>query len=145
MDYWRDDMTQEEKDYWDEYAKFEAEEEKKFENALEYYKEHCIVPFEQTEDVGNLDFENGTFRHIGYCTVVKTDYKNCFYPSGEYFKVDKNETEETFDTLNFFKVEEEGFHTLVWQTVGICGDDYSGYILYPMNDGRYWVVHFCNI
>lgn len=145
MDYWRDDMTQEEKDYWDEYAKFEAEEEKKFENALEYYKEHCIVPFEQTEDVGNLDFENGTFRHIGYCTVVKTDYKNCFYPSGEYFKVDKNETEESFKTLNFIKVEEEGFHTLVWQTVGICGDDYSGYILYPMNDGRYWVVSFCNI
>lgn len=29
-----------------------------------------------------------------------------------------------------------------WQTVGIMGDDYSGYTLYPLKDGRYLKVSY---
>lgn len=144
-------LTQKEQEMWEEYAKYEAEERKKFEEAFKYYKFHCLIPFEQVEnneDVENFDFENGTFRHIGYCSVEKSEYKNLFRPNDEYFKVREvdGDVKEDFEYLHFSKVKEtDDFYELVWQTVGICGDDYSGYILYPMNDGRYWVVSFCNI
>lgn len=29
-----------------------------------------------------------------------------------------------------------------WQRTGIMGDDYSGYLLLPMNDGRYWKISY---
>lgn len=33
-------------------------------------------------------------------------------------------------------------HYYVWQEVGYLGDDYSGYLLYPLNDGRYFKVSY---
>jgi hypothetical protein len=33
-------------------------------------------------------------------------------------------------------------HYYVWQTVGYWGDDYSGFMLFPLNDGRYFKVSF---
>lgn len=31
----------------------------------------------------------------------------------------------------------------VWQTSGYLGDDYSGFLLLPLNNGKYWKVSYC--
>lgn len=33
-------------------------------------------------------------------------------------------------------------HVFVWQTVGMCGDDYSGFCLYPLKNGLYLKTRF---
>ena len=33
-------------------------------------------------------------------------------------------------------------HYYVWQTVGVCEDDYSGYLLFPLKDGKYFKVSY---
>jgi hypothetical protein len=33
-------------------------------------------------------------------------------------------------------------HYCVWQTVGYCDDDFSGYLLYPLNNGKYFKVSY---
>ena len=41
------------------------------------------------------------------------------------------------------KQDEEGkFHNMVWQTTGCCEDDYSGYLLFPLNNGKYWKISY---
>lgn len=33
-------------------------------------------------------------------------------------------------------------HSYVWQTVGYLGDDYSGFSLYPLNNGKYFKISY---
>jgi hypothetical protein len=33
-------------------------------------------------------------------------------------------------------------HYYVWQTTGCCEDDYSGWMLFPLKDGRYFKVYY---
>lgn len=139
--------------YLDEYYEYLSKEKEKFNTALDYYKENCIIPFEETEDLEIMDFESGDFFHVGYCEVIKTDYKNLWYPNAEYYKIvnfkseeeeeEKINSKDRFKSFNFQKVKESNdFYSLVWQQTGCCEDDYSGYILFPMKDNKYWVVNF---
>ena len=36
----------------------------------------------------------------------------------------------------------EIFHELVSQTVGCCEDDYSGFILIPLKNKKYWKISY---
>lgn len=47
---------------------------------------------------------------------------------------------ETFDEES--KYEGEEIEYWVWQTVGHCEDDFSGFLLLPMKDGRYWKIGY---
>lgn len=47
---------------------------------------------------------------------------------------------ETYDEN--CEYEGEKINYWVWQTVGHLGDDYSGYLLLPLSDGRYWKVGY---
>jgi hypothetical protein len=40
------------------------------------------------------------------------------------------------------KYEGSDIEYWVWQTVGYCEDDYSGFLLLPMLDGRYWKISY---
>lgn len=135
-------------DYLKEYYEYLKEERSKFEKALEVYKDNCIVPFEDIEELDVMNFEDGDFYHTGYCTVSKREYKNEQKPKREIFEIKdfEGDVKEDFKFILFEKQwETEGFYILLFQTVGCCGDDYSGYILFPMKDGRYWIVNFSNI
>ena len=140
----------------DDYYKYLKEENEKFKKAFEVYKQNSLVKFSKIEkfwDYDELfDFEGGDYFHIGYCNVEKIDYKNGFRPNAEYFKIKECETDDehfkdAYSSLHFEKCyhEEKKFHTLVWQTTTCCEDDYSGYILFPMKNGKYWIVSFANI
>lgn len=132
-----------------------AEEEKKdkemFDKAFSYYQKHSLFPFETIKDSEMLDFEYGTYSHIGYCTIKKIDYKNCFYPKNDFYVITQiygNKDIKEISTHKFMMQNDdikEGFHNLVWQTCGYCEDDYSGYLLFPLNDGRYWLISFNNV
>lgn len=47
---------------------------------------------------------------------------------------------ETYD--NESKYEGSDIEYWVWQTVGYCEDDCSGFLLLPMLDGRYWKISY---
>lgn len=135
-------------DYLKEYYEYLKEERSKFEKALEVYKDNCIVPFEDIEDLDVMDFGHGNFLHIGYCTVKKYYRKHPCRDNFEYFEIDNLESDidDIFKFIVFKKQHEcDNFDILLWQQVGCCDDDYSGCILFPMKDGRYWIVNFSNI
>lgn len=138
----------------DDYYNYLKEENNKLQNAFEYYKKNSLIPFDKIENFDEydelFDFENGDYFHIGYCTVEKSNYKNGFRPNAKYFKIKECESENKdlgYNWLHFLKVyhERRKFHTLVWQTTTCSEDDYSGYILFPLKNGRYWIVSFSNI
>lgn len=141
-------MEEENDDFFKEYQEWMKNENEKMNQAFEFYKKNCIIPFSQIKDLDVLDFSDVDFYHNGYCTVEKRDVKNPWRKSAEYFEVKQVEgdIEDRFKLLTFEKQEyTRKFHVLVYQTLGCCEDDYSGYIIFPMKDGRYWIVRFCNI
>ena len=132
-------------DHLKDYYKYLHKEKEKFANAFDFYKENCIVRFDEIEDLEIMDFEDGEYYHIGYCTVTKCEYKNGQKPKREIFEVKDCESDlkENLEDLLFEKQwEADGFYILLFQREGYCGDDCSGYVLYPMKDDRYWIVKF---
>ncbi len=140
--------TKEEQEMLDEYITYMKEEKAKLDDAYNFYKKNSIVPFKQIADCDLFRFDNGDHYHIGYCTVKKVECKDDLKRNIERFEVDKFEgnVNEDFKWLYFEKQKEgDGFYVLIWQTTGYCCDDYKGYLLFPMKDGRYWIVYYCNI
>lgn len=87
-------------------------------------------------DFGLIDLDGVNWQHEGYVEVEKSDFKNGFYPSHEFYKV-KGEK------LNYMRQDDDGeFHNMVWQTTGACEDDYSGFQLFPLSNGKYWKISY---
>ncbi len=85
--------------------------------------------------------ENEDWHPIGIVDVYETDEKRSGYKSYQHVRI-KDDSER----LLFMKqtnTEIRGVdHYCVWQTVGHLGDDYSGYLLYPLKNGSYFKVAF---
>ena len=87
----------------------------------EYWYPIGIVEVEETDiKIIKLGYEEKT------CVRVKEEKENLVYS-----RFDLKEQQ-------IRKVD----HYYVWQTGGYWGDDYSGYMLFPLNDGRYFKVSF---
>jgi hypothetical protein len=74
----------------------------------------------------------------GIVEVERSDYKNGFYPGAEHYTIkgDKDQTK-------FMKQTEDGVgHVLIWQVTGFLGDNYNGWMLFPLSDGKYWKVDY---
>lgn len=100
---------------------------------IEYVKNHIDYDFELIEE-----FLIDEWMHESYVEVEETDYKSCAYPSYTFYKEKDNEK-----SLLYMKQDEEGkYHNMVWQTTGFCEDDYSGYLLFPLNNGKYWKISY---
>lgn len=93
---------------------------------------------------------NGLFRYLnemeswypyGFVEIYETDEKISGYKSYQHVRI-KNDN----DRLLFMKQPESEIrgidHCCVWQTVGYLGDDYSGYLLYPLKNGLYFKVGY---
>ena len=119
--------------------KQEREIEKDFEDAefnkLNTYKE--FIHYLHDKAIGNIDsiiecFEENSFNiFIGYKTVTKKmiDGKLCLE-----FEVDDTKYKAEWQAIDNYAV---------WQTCGVCGDDYSGYLLFPTyEDNKYFVLWF---
>ena len=98
--------------------------------AIEFVKANIKYDFDL------IDLDDINWKHEGYVEVEKTDYKNSFYPTYDFYKV-KGEK------LNYMRQDDDGeFHNMVWQTTGNCEDDYSGFQLFPLSNGKYWKIRY---
>ena len=98
--------------------------------AIEFVKANINYDFDL------IDLDGVEWKHEGYVEVEKTDHKNCFYPNYEFYNV-KGEK------LNYMKQDEDGeFHNMVWQTTNGMEDDYSGFLLFPLSNGKYWKISY---
>lgn len=119
--------------------KQEREIEKDFEDAelnrLNTYKE--FVHYLNNEATGNIDsliecFEDNDVNiFIGYKTVTKMLIDGKLYLE---FKVDDTKHKAEWQASDNYAV---------WQTCGMCGDDYSGYLLFPTyKDDKYFCLWY---
>jgi hypothetical protein len=100
---------------------------------IEYVKNHIDYDFDLIEE-----YLIDEWMHESYVEVEETDYKSGEYLSAVFYKEKDNEK-----SLLYMKQDEEGkYHNMVWQTVGYCEDDYSGYLLFPLNNGTYWKISY---
>jgi hypothetical protein len=119
--------------------KYERQLEKHYENEVverhNTYKE--FIHYLSEHAIGNKDFiieafDNNDFNNFkGYLKVNKIIKDNILYLK---FEVDgKKLTAEWLPSDNYG----------VWQTCGICGDDYSGYLLFPTyTDDEYFCLEY---
>lgn len=112
-------------------------------NFLKAYKHYLLNSDSNREFIKEM-IRGCEASHIGYVRVQKVEttlYHE--YPSNEYFKIIPQEgLDERIFKLSFVKFGESNDHWLVWQTCGYSGDDYSGFMMFPMRDGIYWLVDY---
>ena len=119
--------------------KQEREIEKEFEddemNRFNTYKE--FIHYLHDKAIGNKDSliecfdDNDVNIFIGYKTVTKILIDGKLYLECE---VDDTKIKAEWQASNNYAV---------WQTCGACGDDYSGYLLFPTyKDNEYFVLWY---
>lgn len=119
--------------------KQEREIEKDFESAelnrLNTYQE--FIHYLHDKAVGNKDSfiecfdDNDVNIFIGYKLVTKVLIDGKLYLK---FEVDGTKFKAEWQASNNYAV---------WQTCGVCGDDYSGYLLFPTyKDNEYFVLWY---
>ena len=78
---------------------------------------------------------------IDIVEIYNTDEKTSGYGSYQHIRIKDDK-----DNLLYLMQNEDEIrnvnHYCVWQTVGYCGDDFSGYLLYPLNNGKYFKVSY---
>ncbi len=117
---------------WAKEQERDAEENQKH---LRFVKQNIDFNFNLLLEQLN-DMES--WRHQGFVEVEKTDYKASGYRSYDFY-LQKGEKDKRY----YMRQDDEGnYHNMVWQTVGILGDDFSGYLLVPLKDGRYWKIFY---
>lgn len=115
-------------------------------DALETIKTLIDYPLHLITDTLQNDLTSWV--HCAFVQVEKSDYKSSSYPGYEFYNVICSESETDEDIklakkLSFMKQDVEGkYHNMVWQQTGCCEDDYSGYLLFPLNNGTYWMIFF---
>lgn len=130
----------------DEVYKELAAEEKRIKDEvylnLDIFKSNIDYDFELADEYLCVDDDGlNYFEHIGFVEVKKSDFKNGFNPSKEYYEIIGDDSDELKYGIQDTS-EEHTFHALVYQTTGYCEDDYSGFILLPMKDGKYWKIRY---
>lgn len=104
-------------------------------SALAHIKELINYPFNLIEEsLNDLCF----WQHQKYVEIELSDYKCGSYPSYDFYTI-KGEP----DGRKYMRQDDDGeYHNLVWQITGCCEDEYSGYQLFPLNDGTYWMIYY---
>lgn len=137
-----DNITDEQyKEAFEDLYGYQEEESKKLLQAFKYVLQNINYPSERIKEY----LRDGNNFHVGFCSVVKSDYKSSWYPNHDFYKI-VGDIEGSDRTINVYFMrqddnDDDSFHSLVYQ---ICEyeDSYSGYLLFPLKDGRYWITSF---
>lgn len=104
-------------------------------NRLNTYKE--FIHYLHDKAIGNKDIliecfeDNSVNIFIGYKNVTKMLIEGKLYLE---FEVDNNKYKAEWHASDNYAV---------WETCGVCGDDYSGYLLFPTyKDNEYFVLWY---
>ena len=80
--------------------------------------------------------------------IELTDEKERDYPNHQCCRV-KDEKfylymyhEDSLETIEESEHEGEHIKYYVWQQTGMLGDDFSGYLLLPLKNGKWWKVNY---
>ena len=131
------DRTQEEemmRESWDEILKSESERLTIRDSWKEELKD--LIDIDELWDDMSMN-ESWDIEEI--VEVESTEDKNPLYPNYEfgYIKDDKSylfmKTDHELDYID---------HYYVWQQTGYLGDDYSGWMLYPLKNGKYLKISY---
>jgi hypothetical protein len=85
--------------------------------------------------------EDGSWYPIGIVDIIETDEKRIGYSAYRHVRIVDDEDHLLYiiiDTDDIRKVS----HYAVWQTTGYLGDDFSGYMLFPLSNGKYFKVGY---
>jgi hypothetical protein len=121
---------------WAEIAETENKHWKEIQHKKDAYKESLrpILNVDKVYDYLNeMSWEPEGLVHV---RIIKKE------PTGRHIAIDVEEKNRQF-TRQDEDVEESGVdHVYCWQTGGYTGDDYSGWLLIPLSDGRYFRVNY---
>lgn len=92
----------------------------------------------------------GVFRHLddntywepqGIVDIELTDDVRSGYRTYQHARIIDDKSK-----ILYMKIPEDEIrgvdHYYVWQTTGMLGDDYSGWMLFPLKNGRYFKVNY---
>lgn len=82
-----------------------------------------------------MEEENDNWDIEGIVEIELTEEKRSGYPN-------KHQCARIKDEKGYLYTDWRGEGVYGWQTVGMMGDDYSGYLLHPLKDGRYLKTSF---
>ena len=77
----------------------------------------------------------------GIVEIVLTDEKRGGYSTYQHARIKDDEQKLLYMKTSFDDVRKID-HYYVWQTTGCCEDDYSGYLLFPLSNGKYFKVYY---
>lgn len=109
----------------------EKSEKQQFLDAVAYVEKNIDYPFRYISEYLEDCFYT---KHIGYVKVERHNFSK-----NEYSIVDEDKPYPLFERQN--DNSEYAFHCLVYQET-MFEDCYHGYLLFPLKDGRYWMVGY---
>jgi hypothetical protein len=88
----------------------------------------------------NSDMEYWT--PVGIVEIQLTDEKTSGYRNYQHARVVSDPEDRHLYMKTDCEVHSVPYY-YVWQTTGCCEDDYSGYLLFPLKDGKFFKVSYC--
>lgn len=77
----------------------------------------------------------------GIVEIVLTDEKRSGYSTYQHARIKDDKERLLYMKTDCDEVRKID-HYYVWQTTGCCEDDYSGYLLFPLSNGKYFKITY---
>lgn len=138
---------------------YTPEEEKQYIEAMDNYHAELKSKWNKAkEELQGLihpkyfDFaeSNDTYYSEGIVEIIETEQKRSGYSDKKHCRIKEDKDKllyifhtDSLETIEESEYEGENIEYYVWQQTGYMGDDYSGYLLLPLLDGkRFWKVGY---
>lgn len=146
-----DQLDEQEREILEEFAEMEKAEREKFEKALEYFRVNGNYKGNFDTSVKDWLTEMDS-QHIGYVSAVHIpEEKNMGFrwsPTGRFFRLSEESAKEYPDLSRLLfseqveDVDDDSSFTYLVHQWCYFEDDYRGYLLMPLRDGRYWLIFY---
>jgi hypothetical protein len=86
--------------------------------------------------------ETCSWRPIGFVDIELTKEERSGYPGVQCARIKYNKDTRLYIRTTLDEYVRHIDHYYVWQTTGYLEDDYSGFLLIPLNIGQYFKVEY---
>ncbi len=88
--------------------------------------------------------EHDSYRPEGIVDIILTDEKSNGYPNHQHARIVDDEEHLLYMQTNMDEYVKGVKYYFVWQTTGHLGDDFSGILLFPLKNGKFFkVAYWC--
>jgi len=117
-------------------------EEDKKDRALKLVWRKKLKGLINTTDLFNWLDEHNYWTPIDIVEIYNTDEKKWGYNTYQHVRI-KDDKDYLLYMIQPYEDEIRGInHYCVWQITGMSGDEYSGYLLFPLKNGKYFKVSY---